>query len=220
MNNGRIRLVCFDVGGVLVKHCRTWAEGCRAAGLPLHPIAESPEMVTRRRELSRLLTTGKIGIGEFCRRVGHLLEDAYSPRDVERVHHAWLGTEYDGVYAVVQRLVRTGVPTAALSNTNGAHWARFDSPASDTALEFPTVGLLRHRHASHLLGFAKPDPGAYGAFERAIGFEGDPGSILFLDDLSENVAAAGARGWTAERIDHTSETAGQIEAVLVRHGLL
>ena len=28
-----IRLVCFDLGGVLVKICRSWSDGCRAAGL-------------------------------------------------------------------------------------------------------------------------------------------------------------------------------------------
>jgi len=30
-----IRMVCFDLGGVLIKHCRTWREGCAAAGLRL-----------------------------------------------------------------------------------------------------------------------------------------------------------------------------------------
>ncbi len=29
----RIRLVCFDLGGVVIRICRTWAEGCAAAGL-------------------------------------------------------------------------------------------------------------------------------------------------------------------------------------------
>ncbi len=28
-----IQLVCFDVGGVVVRICHTWAEGCAAAGI-------------------------------------------------------------------------------------------------------------------------------------------------------------------------------------------
>jgi FMN phosphatase YigB (HAD superfamily) len=241
MEHGRIRLVCFDVGGVLVRHCRNWAEGCRAAGLPLHAVAESPDMLTRRRELSHLHTTGKIGGAEFCRRVSTLLGGVYSAEQVGRVHRAWLGREYAGVFDLVERLVKSGrVETAALSNTNDDHWARFDpgtdrmpvqgdrhatrgSPDTRNGREFPSVGLLRHRFASHVLGFAKPDPRIYEAFERAMraaGFDGSPSSILFLDDLPDNVGAARARGWVAEGIDHTRETASQIEGVLRRYDVL
>ena len=28
-----LRLVCFDLGGVIIRICRTWAEGCTAAGV-------------------------------------------------------------------------------------------------------------------------------------------------------------------------------------------
>ncbi len=232
MQNGRIRLVCFDVGGVLVRHCRNWAEGCRAAGLPLHAVAESPEMLMRRRELSHLHTTGKIGGAEFCRRVSTLLGGVYSAEQVARVHRAWLGREYEGVFDLVERLVKSGrVETAALSNTNDDHWARFDPgtgcmPAQGdrhATREFPSVGLLRHRFASHVMGFAKPDPRIYEAFERSVraaGFDGAPSSILFLDDLPDNIDAARARGWVAEGIDHTRETAAQIEGVLRRYEVL
>lgn len=220
MSSGAIELVCFDVGGVLVRHCRTWAEGCRAAALPLHAVAETPELVARRRVLSRLHTTGKIDGPGFCQAVSELLGGAYTPRDVACIHHAWLGTEYDGVHAVIERLVGAGrVRTAALSNTNHEHWVRFDPPgATSAAREFPTVGLLDRRFASHLLGAAKPDPEIYALFERAVGLTG--ASILFLDDLHENIEAARARGWVGEVIDHTTETAVQIERALSRHGLL
>jgi glucose-1-phosphatase len=228
MNNGRIRLVCFDVGGVLVKHCRSWAEGCRAAGLPLHAVCESPDLLPRRRELWRQHGTGRITGPAFFRGVSELLSGVYSPEDVARIHHAWLGTEYDGVYGVVERLVGAGrVETTALSNTNHEHWIRFDPPEESAGgrgtgerrnREFPSVGLLGRRFASHLMGFAKPDPEIYAAFERAVGVPAD--AILFLDDLPDNIAAARARGWTGDFIDHTTETAGQIEGVLTRHGLL
>ncbi|MFM9997088.1 MAG: hypothetical protein ACKVU4_14965 [Phycisphaerales bacterium] len=220
MAQGRISLVCFDIGGVLVRHCRTWAEGCRAAGLPRHTIAETPEKQDARRAASRLHVTGAIDHAEFCDRVSVLLDGLYSPADVARVHHAWLGPEYEGVGAVVARLVKAArADTAILSNTNDAHWARFE-PANGPSREYPTIGLIRRRLASHLMRLAKPSPEIFPAFERAVAHNGHPSSILFLDDLPENIVAAAARGWTAEQIDHTKETAPQVERVLARHGLI
>lgn len=220
MATTRVRVVCFDIGGVLVRHCRTWAEGCRAAGLPVHPAAETPEAVERRRELSRRHTTGQIGIAAFCEGVSDLLGRVYTPADVARIHRAWLGAEYAGVRDLVSRLLRIGRADAAvLSNTNDDHWARFDPPAGRPA-EYPAVALIPHRFASHRMGLAKPQPEMYAAFEERMGLSDSPGSILFLDDLPDNVAAARSRGWTAELIDHGTETSPQIERILVHHGLL
>ena len=38
-------IVCFDIGGVLVRICRTWEEGCIAADVPLRPFEEKPDHV-------------------------------------------------------------------------------------------------------------------------------------------------------------------------------
>jgi len=213
-----IRMVCFDIGGVLVRHCRTWREGCLAAGLPVREGAESPEMSAQRKELAKLLTTGRLGEEEFYRRMSETTAGLYTQAEIRHIHHAWLGPEYPDVGPVVRRLVEAArVETGVLSNTNGPHWARLQ-PRNGAPAEFPTASLLRHRHASHLLGHMKPEPETYAAFERLTGFAGP--EILFLEDLPENAAPAAARGWTCELIDHTRQTAGQIEAALARHGLL
>jgi putative hydrolase of the HAD superfamily len=68
------------------------------------------------------------------------------------------------------------------------------------------------RHASHLLGLAKPDPAIYRAFEREVG--AGAGSLVLFDDLPENVAAARACGWTAFEVDHAGDTAAQVTAAL------
>jgi putative hydrolase of the HAD superfamily len=206
-----IRLVCFDLGGVIVRHCRSWAEACIAAGLPVHAVVESVEATARRKDLALRHTTGRIGGREFCALVSESVGGAYTPEEVARIHHAWLLGEYAGVGAVLGRLVRArSVRTGVLSNTNELHWDRMG--------EFPSVGLLENRHASHLIGHAKPGEQIYREFERLTGVAG--GEVLFLDDLEENIAAARGVGWTAARIDHTSETAPQIEAVLRGHGVL
>jgi FMN phosphatase YigB (HAD superfamily) len=211
-------MVCFDLGGVLIKHCRTWREGCVAAGLPVRGECETPEAAARRKELAILFTTGRIEPGDFYRRMSDVSDGLYAPEEVERIHHAWLGPEYDDVGPVIRRLVEAGrVDTGVLSNTTHPHWVRQISENGVPA-EFPTASMLRHRHASHLLGHMKPAPEIYGEFERRTGYRGS--QILFLDDLPENARAAEALGWQVAPIDHTRETADQIAAVLERFGVV
>ncbi len=209
-------MVCFDLGGVIVRHCRNWAEGCAAAGLPAHPGLAEPWAIARRREVYGLHTKGLIDGDEYCRRMAATTDGLYSPEDVARIHYAWLLGEYEGVGRVIESLIARGrVATGVLSNTNVEHWARFE-----TGNEFPTVARLDNRHASHLLGLAKPSPDFYKTFEQATGFDGHPGAILFFDDLPDNIATANALGWCARLIDHTTDTAAQIELHLRDHGVL
>jgi FMN phosphatase YigB (HAD superfamily) len=216
-NLPKIRMVCFDVGGVLVKHSRSWREGVAAAGLELRVETETPEIKARRKEQMALLACGRIDGPTFHLRMSELTGGLYTPEQIERIHHFWLGPEYDGVGPVVRRLVEAGrAETGVLSNTNEAHWARID-PGAGVA-EFPTASMLGKRFASHLLGLAKPSPEIYARFEELTGFRGS--EILFLEDMPENLAAAEARGWTVAPIDYTKETAGQIEGALGRYGLI
>lgn len=216
MKRQTIRMVCFDVGGVLVRHCRSWREGCAAAGLPVRDGSDTEEMARRRKELACLLTTGRLTPREFYEQMAAACGGLYTPAEVERIHHAWLGPEYEGVGLVIARLVEAGrAETGVLSNTNEPHWMRLE--AADST-EYQTPRLLRHRHASHRLGAMKPAAEAFALFERHTGFRGE--EILFLEDLPENAAAAAERGWRVELIDHTRETARQIETVLQRHGLI
>src|SRR5438132_4635348 len=130
-------MVCFDVGGVLVRHCRSWREGCIAAGVPVGD--GNPDAAARRKELSTLFTCGRISPTDFYRRLSESTGGLHTPADVERIHHAWLGREYEGVGGVVARLVGAGrVQTGVLSNTNEPHWARFE-PRGGGAPEFPTA---------------------------------------------------------------------------------
>jgi FMN phosphatase YigB (HAD superfamily) len=68
------------------------------------------------------------------------------------------------------------------------------------------------------LRLAKPDPAIYRAFERATAHASD--EILFFDDLPENVAAARALGWRAERVNPHADTIGQMRQSLRKFGVL
>jgi HAD superfamily hydrolase (TIGR01509 family) len=208
-----IRFVCFDIGGVLVRHCRSFAEGCRAAGLPQRDGCDTPEIAAARKLLAHQLTTGAISEPEFYRGMSQTTAGLYTPEEIRQIHHAWLGVEYDGVYPVVERLVGSGIKTGILSNTNPAHWERLSNP-----VEYPTIDLIPNRHASHLLRLAKPDPAIFRAYQDLVGAR--PGEILFLEDLPDNIAAAHAAGWTVEPIDHTQDTASQLLRIFQSHSLL
>lgn len=217
MPTNSVRMVCFDVGGVLIKHHRTWDAGCAAAGLPVRPGAMSPEMAAHRHEITAAYTTGRLETDKFYSEMSRIMGGLYSPEEVKKVHHVWLGPEYDGVAAVLHRLVSVNtIDTGVLSNTNRAHWSRMTKTEIRPA-EFPSPSMLRHRHASHLLGFAKPDPRAFREFERRTDYRGS--EILYFEDLPENAEVAQAQGWIVELIDHTGDTASQLEAALRRHGI-
>ena len=219
MNGARgIEVVCFDWGGVILKHCRSWREACDAAGLPAHAAVEAAEMVEARRRLSQAYQRGHIDERAFFEGLVEATGRLYTPEELVRLHDAWLIAEYDGVAGVITRLHdRDRARTALLSNTNASHWRRH-SPVDGRPADFPTAATLGVMHASHLLGCAKPDAEIYRAFEERIGARGP--AVLFFDDLPDNIEAAKRLGWQTVLIDHTGDTARQIGDALVERGLL
>ncbi|MBX3388812.1 MAG: HAD-IA family hydrolase [Phycisphaeraceae bacterium] len=211
--SSNIRCVCFDWGGVILRFCRSFEEGVRAAGLDLREGAIAPEAILARRGLANRYSRGELTTEQFLAEACRATSGIYSEAELERINHAWLIEEYPGVDAIVDELnTLPQLETALLSNTTAIHWERQQPHRSLAIPHFPTAARLRHRHASHLLGLLKPDDAIYAAFERETGFAGD--SIVFFDDLEENVQAARARGWCAIRIDHAGDTAAQIRAAL------
>lgn len=214
-----ITMVCFDWGGVIVKICRSWQEACTNAGLPIRADSTSDEVKARRRALAEAFQVGGMGSAHFFARLSEATGGAYTPTEVEQIHHAWLIEEYPGVEELVDALTRLpSIETGLLSNTNHEHWRRFQADRCHGLKCFATVGKLLHRHASHLLRLAKPDVDIYHAFVRETGHR--PGEILFFDDLEENIRAARAAGWNAEQIDHTGDPARQMRGHLAAYGVL
>ncbi len=214
-----IRCVCFDWGGVILRICRSFGEGCRAAGIAVRGDLGDKPFANERKGHSEAYQLGHVGDEAFFERVAGAMGGLYTPDEIEQVHHAWLLDEYPGVRELIERLNATaGVTTALLSNTNAAHWRRQFPLQRGGLRRFESASLLHLRHASHLLGLAKPDPSIYRAFESHTGFAAC--EILFFDDLPDNIAAARACGWNAEQIDHTGDTARQMAEHLERHRVL
>ena len=210
----RSSLVVFDVGGVLVRIARSWAEAHRLAGLT-RKAPTDPAFASTLTELGERMD-GSLSGPQFFARVAAASGGIYKPDDVRRISDVFLRGEYPRVGDVFDRLEARGVESAILSNTNDAHWARLAS--DDENAEFPSVRRATYLFPSHLLGLVKPDPRIYRAVEEATGRTAT--QILFFDDLQANVAAARAAGWTAERIDHTGDPAAQLLASLHRHDVI
>jgi FMN phosphatase YigB (HAD superfamily) len=211
-----VRLVVFDLGGVMVRIARSWAEAHETAGLPHHAIVESDEFMEERARLAHDHQVGAIEPQDYFAAVAEVSRGVYAASDIERIVHVWTREEYPGVGEVLDALEAAAVPTAALSNTNPPHWARL-SPPDGVSAEYPNVMRIERRYASHLLRLAKPDPAIYEAFEGEAGAA--PSGILFFDDTEANVTAARERGWSAEVIDHAGDTAAQMLGWLKRYGV-
>ena len=83
MHGSKVKLVCFDLGGVVIRICRSWREGCAAAGLDLRGDDESLFNGTdgwyARRDLTDLYQTGRITTEEFAQRFSGAQDS----------HHIW-----------------------------------------------------------------------------------------------------------------------------------
>lgn len=204
-----IKCIVFDLGGVLVRICRSFKEACERDGQAYQGQIAPPELVRRRMALAHEYETGRLSCDEFFAAAVATTSGWQSVDEFRRAHRAMIIGEYEGVRDLIDAIHARGLSTGVLSNTNHAHW-------SD--LRQGVATRVHHPHASHILGVAKPHIDIYRAFERATGFRA--ADILFFDDLADNIAGAHAAGWQAVLVDHEGDTAEQMTGVLRARGLL
>jgi putative hydrolase of the HAD superfamily len=207
---GSVRLACFDLGGVVIRICRSWTEGCAAAGLDVREPARWDEVKAARLALVHRHQVGRIDGTRFAQEISALWGGLYSPAEIMGIHRAWLLGEYEGIGDLIESVHRAGLETAALSNTCHEHWCRMG--------DYPAVMRIRHLLPSHQLGLQKPDPLIYRRAEQRLGYRG--AEIIFFDDKIENVDAARDAGWHAEIIDPDGSTVPQITGALRARGVV
>ena len=214
MAHHRIQLIVFDLGGVMVCIARSWQEVFEHAGLGEHFKAfdRSAEPDLEMSDLNRLFETGKLSEAQMIDHV-HSRVAHCSRGQAGDLLDAWLIEPYPGIEALFEKVAAAGVKTACLSNTNERHWRTM----MHTDARYVPLRRLDYRLASHVLGVAKPDAGAYQAVEYHSGVA--PESIVFFDDDASNCGGARQRGWHAHQIDYRGDTVAQMTAALGELGV-
>lgn len=208
-----IKLVCFDLGGVLIRICADWSQACGLVGVPVPAALTDDSLLAKLKDLSDRHELDLCDAACFARQAAALT--GLTAAQIEAMARAWLRGPYPGVTEMIERVKRAGLRTACLSNTNRLHWAAMTDPASPNYLP---LFRLDHQFTSFLARCLKPHAGIFRYVERHTGLE--PNQILFFDDSPSNVEGARACGWRCEAIDATDNPPAQILAHLTRYGLM
>ncbi len=206
------QLICFDLGGVLIRLCDGWDHACQRAGVtPAKPITD--DAIAQVIPLVHREEVGELEHGQFFELAASHL--ALSPEDTKAMSDAWLCGAFPGIDTLIDAVKAAGHTTACLSNTNDNHWQAMTDPAHPNGLP---LDKLDHRFASQLVKERKPNPGIYQHVERATGFPGE--AIHFFDDSLENIQAADALGWQTCHVTDPDDPAAQMTAHLKRLNLI
>lgn len=197
-----IRLIVFDLGGVMIRLVSGWPHALQRAGVAQHAGLDFAPHKPVLDQVIHDLETSKIDHQEFARRVAQVV--GTTPQTVQAAFDAWLIEPYPGFDPLLDRLLKTPLQTACLSNTSHAHWSALSSPGPCLI----PVHRLHHQFTSFRIGQCKPHPEVYQHVQRQTALE--PGHILFFDDSQPNVQAALDQGWHAHRIDPQADPATQI----------
>jgi len=198
-----LRVVLFDVGGVLVD-----LAGVDALLEWLGPAAtvETLWPVWLRSPSVRAFETGRIEPMAFAAGIIEELKLDIPPARFLESFAAWPTRVFPGALEMVAS-IPTRYQRALLSNSNMLHWPRV----------LDEMGLrqsFEHRFSSHLTGKIKPDAEAFEHVLEELGCHA--AEVLFLDDNTLNVEAARKVGMRSERVRGVIEA----RAVLVEAGVL
>jgi glucose-1-phosphatase len=191
----------FDLGNTLIKlaYERVLENICRHSTVKRDELIEILEAPGSYRDMER----GALSFWEFyefvCDKTGY----RGSIRDFNEVWSDFFDGAMPGIEELLER-VRTRYRVAFLSNSNEVH-------AELIPRKFSSLFEKDDRFIfSHRIKVAKPDPEI---FRRAVDILGTTAQqIVFIDDLSENVAAARSLGMQAFQFIDTLSLTRQLEA--------
>ncbi|MCB9738472.1 MAG: threonylcarbamoyl-AMP synthase [Deltaproteobacteria bacterium] len=202
-----VRVVVFDLGGVVVQIARTWAERCAAAGLPVRDGADGDAALAACAAEIDAVQRGTATTRAVAEALHAALRGAYTVDELERLYESQVTGPYPGVAALTTRL---RCPHAILSNTSAGHWPGL------CATEVVRSAVARF--ASFELGLLKPERAIFDHVAGALGEA--PGHLLLIEDSAPNAAAAAAAGWQVECVDPFGDVAAQLEERFAARGLL
>jgi glucose-1-phosphatase len=196
-----VRALLFDLGGVLVEvdWNRAFAAWSARSGVPVAELARR----FRRDEAYEAHECGTLSDPAFFSSLRSALGVNLADAEMLEGWNAILGEPFPGVPDLLRRLAAR-YPVYVFSNTNTAHVTCFKPRYRDLFAHVKEV------ICSCDLGCRKPDRAAFHRVAARIGVQ--PGSILFFDDLEENVAGARAAGLQARHVPSPGALAAILSA--------
>lgn len=182
-----IRVVLFDLGGVLVELSGVpallgWMNNKLSPEELFAVWLSSPAV----RAFERGRSTPEVFAEDLVKEIGLPITAQQFLNDFT----GWPRGLLPGALELVQRVPASYI-RATLSNTNMLHWSRLMH-------EMKLGNAFDHHFASHLTGRIKPDEEA---FQQVVDeLECEPSSIFFIDDNLLNVEAARRVGITAVQV--------------------
>ena len=197
-----IRVVLFDVGGVLVElsglaMLLSWLGNRITAEHAFTLWLTSPTV--------RAFETGKMEPGNFAKQLIADLSLPVTREEFLAAFRGWGQKVLPGAVELVKRVPRKYV-RATLCNTNSLQWSVLE--------HHDLLEAFDHHFASHLTGRIKPDEEAFDHVLATLDYKAP--EILFLDDSRLNVAAAKRVGISAFQVKGPAEA----ERVLCEAGVL
>ncbi len=190
INNSCIKLVLFDLGGVLVE-----------LGDELFPsswFAEAKEFKLAQwftSEAAIKFETGLISVEEFLAELKHSLSLSATDEDIYAAFKNWPKGLLPHTQELVERLA-SKYSIAVLSNSNVIH---------ETVLlnNFGLKNMIDDIFFSHLIGYSKPDSDAFLYVLNSLDVQ--PSEVMFFDDNEANVLAAQNLGINAHQVRSPAE---------------
>jgi HAD superfamily hydrolase (TIGR01509 family) len=190
-----IRVILFDVGGVLVElggvdALLRWMGQEAGQEVGQDPTVEQLWSVWLRSPSVRAFETGRIDPAQFATGILAELKLTVAPEVFLESFATWPTRPYPGAMELIGSIPKH-YQCALLSNSNRLHWPRV----------MDGMGLrsrFEHCFSSHLTGKIKPDAESFEHVLQTLRCEA--AEVLFLDDNLLNVEAARRVGLSAERV--------------------
>jgi epoxide hydrolase-like predicted phosphatase len=195
-----ITTVIFDLGRVLMDidfgaFSRTLHLNHRGSGIASDTQIES---------LALSYETGKLTTDEFFTSLDRFFNKKFSRQQLLEAWNAIVVGEKKEMVPIVAQ-VQKRFRTAILSNTNETH---FHYAASI----IPLIQKIPLRFLSYEIGAVKPDPRVYKHVIDAL--NSNPSSLLFIDDIQENISAARAAGMNGIVFQSPAQLLNALDVIL------
>ena len=197
-----IGVVLFDLGNVIahIDFDSFWRS------LNLSDLEKRTPFKDKYKEFTKAYETGLLLTSEYLQKLYSLFNQQYTLSELKWAVESIIEDPVEGMDKLVQE-VSANCKTALVSNTNELHYSLSKS-------KIASLQHLGKHYCSYILQVMKPAYGFYDAIVKDL--KCDPSTMLFVDDLQENIDGAVAAGMCGVRF----ESVQQLKIVLKSYNIV